>query len=164
MCVSVHICLYTSTYVQMNPYILKFASKFIKLPIFPTQIYQSHKTEYFNFKAVTVPNIEMDTINQIHKICCVLNCLYPFTYYLNKRWCHIFKLRVRNLTRHNIQSPLPSRKAKVKIEKILVLLFVLHECSNLLLLLIDIDGVSLTAVLNTIAIKGCPGGCRLSIR
>ena len=73
-------------------------------------------------------------------------------------------MRVRNLTRHNIQLPLPSRMAKVKIYKIIVLLFVLHEGSNLLLLLMDVDGVSLIAVLNTVAVKVCLGGCRLSMR
>ena len=54
--------------------------------------------------------------------------------------------------------------AKVKIYKIIVLLFVLHEGSNLLLLLMDVDGVSLIAVLNTVAVKVCLGGCRLSMR
>ena len=58
-----------------------------------------------------------------------------------------------------------TQKLKTKIKyKIIFLLFVLHECSNLLLLLMDIDGVSLIAVLNTVALKGCPGGCRLSVR
>jgi hypothetical protein len=66
--------------------------------------------------------------------------------------------------RHNIQSSLQSRMAKVKIYKIIVLLFVLHECSNLLLLLMDIDDVSLIAVLKTVAVKGCPDICRLSVR
>jgi len=54
--------------------------------------------------------------------------------------------------------------AKVKIYKIIVLLFVLHEGSNLLLLLMDIDDVSLILVLNTIVVKGCLGGCRLPMR
>jgi len=54
--------------------------------------------------------------------------------------------------------------AKVKIYKILVLLFILHEGSNLLLLLMDIDGVSLITVLNTVAVKGFPGGCSLPMR
>jgi len=70
-------------------------------------------------------------------------------------------MRVRNLRRHNIQLLLTSRMAKVKIYKIIILLFVLHESSNLLLLLMDIDGVSLIGVLRTVAVKKCLGGCRL---
>jgi hypothetical protein len=164
MYIYIYIYDYTPTYMQMNSYIYIICFKSNKNPHFAhtnISVWQDMILQHLRCDSSEYRNGYNQSNTQTN---CAFDWLNPFPYYLNKTGSRIFKLRVRNLTKHKTQSPLPSGMTKFKIKKVIVLLFVLHEYSNLLHLLRYIDGVSFIAVVNTVPVTGCPGECRLSMR